>query len=234
MTTARVITVRKRSAGRISTPPKKDQSLFPFSLLPKALYSLPTAMTPSVHDTSAPVASCRVIRRWEIPHEGVKAADGTVAEMQSLLNTLPHELSSYLTNNYGNRLIDLSEIYLQLGHLPECIFVDAHTGDTVRETMGDSPCSQAHIDMFSSFFAADENTLLTTTKRRGIAHTLHRISLITHPMRTPEKVLGVTVRVGRAMQGLLETMVWKSFLSELAKEKKSLLLIGKPGVGKVR
>jgi stage III sporulation protein SpoIIIAA len=191
-------------------------------------------MTPSVQDTVAPVTSCRVIRRWEVPHDGVKAADGTVAEMQARFNTLPHELGNYLTHNYGNRLIDLNEIYLQFGQLPECIFADAQTGATVRETMGDSPCSQAHIDMFSSFFAADENTQLTTTKRRGIAHTLHRISLITHPMRTPEKVLGVAVRVGRAMQGLLETMVWKSFLSDLANEKKSLLLIGKPGVGKVR
>lgn len=53
-------------------------------------------MTPSVQDTAAPVTSCRVIRRWEVPHDGVKAADGTLAEMQALLNTLPHELGNYL------------------------------------------------------------------------------------------------------------------------------------------
>lgn len=51
-------------------------------------------------------------------------------------------------------------------------------------------------------------------------------------MRSPEKVLGVAVRVGRAMTGLLETMTWASFLSDIAKEKKSLLCIGRPGVGK--
>lgn len=86
--------------------------------------------------------------------------------------------------------------------------------------------------MFQSFFDADENSQMTTTKRRGIAGTLHRVSLITHPMRVPEKVLGVAVRVGRAMQGLMETMAWKTFLIDLSRRKHSLVLIGKPGVGK--
>lgn len=85
--------------------------------------------------------------------------------------------------------------------------------------------------MFSAFFGADEDSI-TMTKRRGITGTLHRVSLITHPMKVPEKVLGVAVRVGRAMQGLVETMAWKSFLVDMARQKHSLVLIGKPGVGK--
>jgi hypothetical protein len=43
-------------------------------------------------------------------------------------------------------------------------------------------------------------------KRKGIPGTLHRVSLITHPMKNPVPVLGVAVRVGRALQGLIETM----------------------------
>jgi nucleoside-triphosphatase THEP1 len=56
--------------------------------------------------------------------------------------------------------------------------------------------------------------------------------LITNPTRNPERVIGVAVRVGRSLQGLLETMAWGSFLKDLADSKQSLLLIGKPGVGK--
>lgn len=189
-------------------------------------------MAPSVHDRAGTSSSCRVLQRWRVPPDGVKPADGTLAEMQALLNTLPHELSSYMTQNYGDRLIDLNEIYLQLGQCPECIFACPETGETLREIMGNAPCCQAHIDMFSSFFSADSETQMTACKRRGIAHTLHRVSLITHPLRIPEKVLGVAVRVGRAMQGLLQSMTWESFLTDLAQKHNSLLLIGKPGVGK--
>jgi len=48
----------------------------------------------------------------------------------------------------------------------------------------------------------------------------------------PEKVIGVAVRIGRALQGLVATQTWESFLPELAAKKHSLLMIGKPGVGK--
>lgn len=88
--------------------------------------------------------------------------------------------------------------------------------------------------MFSAFFGVDKDSGITLSKRKGVSQTLHRVSLITHPMRLPEKVIGVTVRVGRAMQGLIETMAYPKFLFDLAKQQQSLLLIGKPGVGKVR
>lgn len=181
--------------------------------------------------TGAPSTST-VLRKWDVPPDGVRPADGTDAEMESLLRTLPPELSDHLRSHFAGRLSDLNEIYLQLGQRPECIFANPTTGATLREDLSHEPCSQAHVDLFASLFAADEENQMSTTKRRGIAGTLHRVSLITHPMRTPEKVLGVAVRVGRALQGLVRTMAWESFLTELAVEKKSLVLIGKPGVGK--
>jgi len=113
-------------------------------------------MTPSVNDTSGSLghndASCRVLKQWRNPRNGVKAADGTRAEMQALLATIPHELSSYLQTQNGERLIfDLHKIYLQLGQCPEYIFADPTTGETVREIMGDAPRTQQHVDLFSSF-----------------------------------------------------------------------------------
>ena len=109
---------------------------------------------------------------------------------------------------------------------------DPATGATIRQPILDTPCTEAHVELFASLFAADENNGMALTKRRGITGTLHRISLITHPMRMPEKVLGVAVRVGRAMSGLMATMAWRTFLVDLAQRKQSLLLIGRPGVGK--
>ena len=174
----------------------------------------------------------RVLRVWNPPPGGVRPADGTELEMQQLFDMLPKELSEHLRHHFASRLMDLNEIYLQLGQIPECIFADPQTGATIRQPILDSPCTDAHVELFASLFAADENNGMATTKRRGIAGTLHRISLITHPMRMPEKVLGVAVRVGRAMTGLMANMTWKSFLVDMAQRKQSLLLIGIPGVGK--
>jgi len=101
-------------------------------------------------------------------------------EMKVLFDHLPKELSEYLQHKYANRLLDLNEIYLQLGQMPECIFTDPLTGKTRREILGDNPCLQQHIDLFCPLFVRQEGEA-ALTKRRGIESTLHRISLITHP-----------------------------------------------------
>lgn len=173
--------------------------------------------------------SHRMIRRWKPP--GVRQAEGTRREMQILLGALPKELSCYLEQHHGQRLMHLNEIYLQLGQIPECIFADPVTSQKVREFIGDAPCEQGHIDLFRAFFNDANNSTAVVMKRKGITDTLHRISVITHPARSPPPVIGVAVRVGRAMQGLLETMVWETFLQDLARKRQSLLLIGRPGVG---
>ena len=174
----------------------------------------------------------RVLRTWTPPPQGVRPADGTEQEMTILFQHLPTVIYEHLRTHFADRLADLCELYLQLGQIPELIFADPRTGATLREDISNTPCSESDVGMFSSFFGADEETSVTMTKRRGITGTLHRVSLITHPMKVPEKVLGVAVRVGRAMQGLVETMTSTSFLVELAQKKHSLMLIGKPGVGK--
>ena len=145
----------------------------------------------------------------------------------------PRQGQKHLQDHFSDRLAELNKLYLQMGQIPECIFPDPFSGTgIVREDISNEPCSEHDIGMFSNFFGADEETAVTMTKRWGITGTLHRVSLITHPMKVPEKVLGVAVRVGRAMQGLVETMAWKSFLVDMARQKQSLVLIGKPGVGK--
>lgn len=176
-------------------------------------------------------SSKNVLSTWPLPDGGVKEADGTIAEMQMLFSKLPQELSQHIQRLFPvEKLIHLNEIYLQLGQHPECIFADPQRGGkTTRIEILDRPCTQAEIDIFGAFFNEESGM----SKRRGISGTLHRVSLITKPSLKPEKVLGVTVRVGRAMQGLLQTMAGGlDFLLPLANRRQSLLLIGKPGVGK--
>mmetsp|Transcript_14304 Transcript_14304/g.28554 ORF Transcript_14304/g.28554 Transcript_14304/m.28554 type:complete len:381 (-) Transcript_14304:69-1211(-) len=171
----------------------------------------------------------RILRTWPLPEGGIRPAPGTAQEIEVLLNNLPHHLSEHLQRKFAPRLGDLSELYLQLGQIPECIFADPATGKTLREDMDSERCGESHIEMFSNFFCESTDG----HKRKGIAGTLHRVSLITHPMRNPQKVLGVAVRVGRAMEGLVQTMTGGyGFLTTLALEHRSLVLIGRPGVGK--
>jgi stage III sporulation protein SpoIIIAA len=171
-----------------------------------------------------------VLRRWDPPALGVQPAEGNHEELQQLVRNLPPPLTESLQKQFGNRWAELNEIYMQLGQVPEAIFCAAN-GQTEREQIGANTCCDDDIAIFSAMFEANEHGT-TSSKRIGIPNTLHRVSLITHPMRTPEKVLGVAVRVGRAMHGLVDTMVGPEFLLELATKKQSLLVIGKPGVGK--
>lgn len=59
--------------------------------------------------------------------------------------------------------------------------------------------------------------------RAGIERTLHRISAIRN---RHGKVVGLTCRVGRALEGTIE------IIDDIVRSGKSVLLLGKPGVGK--
>lgn len=166
----------------------------------------------------------RVLRTWSTPSGGVKQAEGTLAEMKILLDALPEELSVYLVDKHGGDLVQLSDIFMQLGQEIECIVAHPVTGERVRELIG-LPCEQRHLDLFQALF----RDTTATTKRKVIENTLHRVSIIMHPPRG--LMIGAAVRVGRAMEGLLQTMVWDTFLQDLARSKQSLLLVGRPGVG---
>src|SRR5262245_62942579 len=63
----------------------------------------------------------------------------------------------------------------------------------------------------------------TQDNRAGIERTLHRISAIRNRRDT---VVGLTCRVGRAVYGTAE------ILRDVVDSGKSLLLLGRPGVGK--
>jgi stage III sporulation protein SpoIIIAA len=106
----------------------------------------------------------------------------------------------------------LIEIVLDLGRRPEARFVDGEVTLLEREiTEADIKYVVDHIGTFG-----DDN-------RAGIERTLHRISAIRN--RTG-KIVGLTCRIGRAVYGTIE------IINDFVESGKSILIMGRPGIGK--
>jgi stage III sporulation protein SpoIIIAA len=155
---------------------------------------------------AAPPEPQRVLRSWEVPEDVPRLADSFNDELLCMFKELPEALTTYLQETFRQRLVDLVELYLQLGHAPEAIFQD-RSGTVERVPLG-GVCGREEIGSFAAMFdpaqQAGEAVINMGSKRRGIAETLHRISLITH---FDGDVIGVTIRVGRSYRGTLQQMV---------------------------
>jgi stage III sporulation protein SpoIIIAA len=109
-------------------------------------------------------------------------------------------------------LDNLIEVVLDLGRRPEARFPNAEVTLLERE-IGEPDIAYVvdHIGMFG-----DDN-------RAGIERTLHRISAIRN---RNGKIVGLTCRIGRAVYGTIE------IISDFVETGKSILIMGRPGIGK--
>jgi stage III sporulation protein SpoIIIAA len=107
----------------------------------------------------------------------------------------------------------LLEIIMDLGRLPTARYTDEEV--TLRE-QGEVTHEEIHrvVDGVGDF---DEDN------RAGIERTLHRISAIRNRRGD---IVGLTLRVGRAVYGTID------IIEDLIASGKSLLMLGRPGVGK--
>jgi stage III sporulation protein SpoIIIAA len=128
-----------------------------------------------------------------------------------LLQTLPPHIREAL-EGAGESTEDLLEVILDLGRLPEARYRG------VERFLSDREVSQDDIDYVVSRIGA-----FGEDNRAGIPRTLHRISAIRN---RAGRVIGLTCRVGRAVFGTI------TILRDLIESSKSVLLLGKPGVGK--
>ena len=145
-------------------------------------------------------------------------------DLDSLLSVLPPSISEAIRRI--GRFNDLIEVVMDLGRLPESRYVSAEaSGDlhglarreeslVLRDT---EICREDLSYVLGRIGSFDEDN------RAGIARTLHRISAIRN--RRGE-VVGLTCRVGRAVYGTLQ------IIEDIITSGKSILLLGKPGVGK--
>jgi stage III sporulation protein SpoIIIAA len=131
-------------------------------------------------------------------------------ELESLLDTLPPQIAEPLRSDADRG--GLIEVVLDLGRLPEARYVDHEVVIHDREiTEEDLHWVVTRIGDFT-----DDN-------RAGITRTLHRISC----MRNRKgRVVGLTCRVGRAITGTIDIIL------DVVESGKSILLLGRPGVGK--
>ncbi|HET9519614.1 MAG TPA: R3H domain-containing nucleic acid-binding protein [Candidatus Limnocylindrales bacterium] len=106
----------------------------------------------------------------------------------------------------------LIEVVLDLGRRPEARFPDSEVTLLEREiSETDIAYVVDHIGTFG-----DDN-------RAGIERTLHRISAIRN--RTG-KIVGLTCRIGRAVYGTID------IIGDFVESGKSILIMGRPGIGK--
>jgi stage III sporulation protein SpoIIIAA len=132
-------------------------------------------------------------------------------DLDRLLAVLPEPVQRGLAASGGSEEL-LLEVVLDLGRLPEARF-PGRSVDLDQRPVGRDDLA-AVISRLGAF--GGDN-------RAGIERTLHRISAIRN--RTGE-VVGLTCRVGRAVFGTV------GMVRDLLDSGQSLLLMGRPGVGK--
>ncbi len=131
-------------------------------------------------------------------------------ELELLLGLLPGHLAR-IVREHPERDAML-EIVLDLGRPPE-VRLQTHGFDLTVE-----PVSPADLESM-----VERIGTFTRDNRAGLPRTLHRISCIRNRQGV---VVGLTCRVGRAIEGNIEA------IRELVESGRSILLLGRPGVGK--
>ena len=131
-------------------------------------------------------------------------------DLDLLLAVLPDRIRSAV--EASDRQSDLLEIVMDLGRLPEARF-----------TAGEMVLSTDEITTADLQMVVDRVGDFGQDNRAGIERTLHRISAIRN---RKGDVIGLTCRVGRAVFGAIE------IIKDIVADDKSILLLGRPGVGK--
>ncbi|MBF2002283.1 MAG: AAA family ATPase [Synechococcales cyanobacterium M58_A2018_015] len=154
----------------------------------------------------APVPNHEPEPRTETVPSGFQITD----DLQQLLEILPSNIRQRLEHHPQRN--SLVEVVLDLGRRPEARF----PGEA--EYLSDTPISRADLD-----YCIERVGMFSGDNRAGIERTLHRISAIRN--RTGD-VIGLTCRVGRAVFGTI------GMIRDLVETGKSILMLGRPGVGK--
>ncbi len=131
-------------------------------------------------------------------------------DLEALMTVIPTALCERLRQL--DRSDDLLEVILDLGRVPTARYLDREI------VLSDREVTRADLDYVISRigdFDADN--------RAGMERTLHRISGIRNRRG---QVVGLTCRVGRAVYGTSD------IIADIIHGGKSMLLLGRPGVGK--
>ena len=131
-------------------------------------------------------------------------------DIEKLIEILPLKIKR---NIQQGLLDDAIEIVLDIGRIPEI-----RLGNGKIISLGSDTVTREDLD-----YITKQLPEFTSDNRSGIAGTLHRISAIRNRQG---KIVGLTCRIGRVITGTIECI--KDFVIQ----NKSILFLGRPGVGK--
>jgi len=131
-------------------------------------------------------------------------------DLRKLTENLPFFIQEQLKNHPNKD--QLLEVILDLGRRPEARFING------SEYLSQKIVSWQDIDYITKRISKFSNE-----NRAGVERTLHRISCIRNRQFL---INGLTCRVGRAVFGTI------SVIRDLLESEKSILILGKPGIGK--
>lgn len=131
-------------------------------------------------------------------------------DLEKLVEILPQRIRQHLSYE---KMEDVIEIVLDIGRPPEIRHADGEIEyiDVTNVDYEDISYITSHVQEF------------TSDNRSGIPGTLHRISAIRNRQG---KIVGLTCRIGRVVTGTI------SCIKDFCLQNKSILFLGRPGVGK--
>lgn len=132
------------------------------------------------------------------------------SDLDRLIEILPPKITKCLSHE---TLDDVIELVLDLGRQPEI----RHAGGAI-DYLGDENIVDEDIR-----FITERVQEFTKDNRSGIPGTLHRISAIRNRQG---KIVGLTCRIGRVVTGTI------ACIKDFVVQNKSILFLGRPGVGK--
>lgn len=130
-------------------------------------------------------------------------------DIESLTRILPQDLRRQLNTYSGEQLL---EIVLDLGRPPQARLPGR------AANLSDTPVTSTDIAQVIDTVGA-----FGSDNRAGIEGTLHRISAIRNRRGD---IIGLTLRVGRTVFGTID------LIRDLIEDGRSVLLLGRPGIGK--
>ncbi len=131
-------------------------------------------------------------------------------DLDRLTEVLPDKVKRYISYE---KMEDVIEIVLDIGRTPEI----RHAGGKI-DYLGEEFVTDEDINHITSRLQE-----FTSDNRSGIPGTLHRISAIRNRQG---KIIGLTCRIGRVVTGTI------ACIKDICLMNKSILFLGRPGVGK--
>ena len=131
-------------------------------------------------------------------------------DLDRLTEVLPDKVRRYISYE---KMEDVIEIVLDIGRTPEI----RHAGGKI-DYLGEEFVSEEDLNYITARIQE-----FTSDNRSGIPGTLHRISAIRNRQG---KIIGLTCRIGRVVTGTI------ACIKDICLMNKSILFLGRPGVGK--